>query len=224
MITTNYLKKELERLYERRKEAKLFQEQVSIDGSVLTVRSLIIKSEKEDIKKYDNKNPKCRIQGKVIGIDDIGKPNAYIPQIMTAEPELPRMMTGDYQKKAKPELTKEKDEKIDNLLRFEHPKVELLGNMDAKIWAEEFKKQYPIIDEEIMLGWFANAIMTGYDKKVTKLKAELCNANENLELMRKELAEKENELREMTELQEITRARLEAERLKLLCKGKEEKK
>ena len=44
----------------------------------------------------------------------------------------------------------------------------LIGNMDAKIWAEEFVKLVktnPSIatDEAIMLGWFANAIMTGYD-------------------------------------------------------------
>lgn len=43
--------------------------------------------------------------------------------------------------------------------------------MDAKVWAEEFIKtikEYPDIpfDEGTMMGWFANAIMAGYDKAV----------------------------------------------------------
>lgn len=45
----------------------------------------------------------------------------------------------------------------------------LIGNPDAKIWAEEFVKMVknkPSIatDEGSMIGWFANAIMAGYDK------------------------------------------------------------
>lgn len=44
----------------------------------------------------------------------------------------------------------------------------LIGNMDAKVWAEEFVKVVktkPLIptDEGTMIGWFANAIMAGYD-------------------------------------------------------------
>lgn len=38
------------------------------------------------------------------------------------------------------------------------------GEFDALKWAKEFKRLYPDSDEELMLGWFANAIMTGYDK------------------------------------------------------------
>lgn len=44
----------------------------------------------------------------------------------------------------------------------------LIGNMDAKVWAVEFvkivkrNKNIPT-DESTMLGWFANAIMAGYD-------------------------------------------------------------
>lgn len=49
--------------------------------------------------------------------------------------------------------------------------VTLIGNTDAKAWAEEFVHQFEghvcgendTIDEEIMVVWFANAIMTGYD-------------------------------------------------------------
>jgi len=47
---------------------------------------------------------------------------------------------------------------------------ELIGNLDAKKWAEEFvkrvkKKPSIATDEGTMIGWFANAIMTGYDKR-----------------------------------------------------------
>jgi hypothetical protein len=45
----------------------------------------------------------------------------------------------------------------------------LIGNPDAKVWAEEFvkllkEKSNIEIDEGLMIGWFANAIMAGYDK------------------------------------------------------------
>ena len=50
------------------------------------------------------------------------------------------------------------------------PAVEkkLVGNTDAKVWAEEFvklakKKPEIATDEGTMLGWFANAIMAGVD-------------------------------------------------------------
>jgi hypothetical protein len=44
----------------------------------------------------------------------------------------------------------------------------LISNLDAQIWAKEFintVKLHPEIatDKETMIGWFANAIMTGYD-------------------------------------------------------------
>lgn len=35
--------------------------------------------------------------------------------------------------------------------------------MDAKVWADEFVKLNPSADHGLMLGWFANAIMAGYD-------------------------------------------------------------
>ena len=46
----------------------------------------------------------------------------------------------------------------------------LIGNLDGKIWTHEFVKivkKNPNIatDEGTMIGWFANAIMTGYDKR-----------------------------------------------------------
>ena len=62
--------------------------------------------------------------------------------------------------------------------------VNLHSTMDAKIWAEEFMKYFYNIlfefDEGVMLSWFANAIMTGYDhssrrseEKINKLKSLL---------------------------------------------------
>ena len=48
-------------------------------------------------------------------------------------------------------------------------KTKLIGVFDARIWAEEFQKKIVNkgikIDEDLMLGWFANAIMSGYDYK-----------------------------------------------------------
>ena len=45
----------------------------------------------------------------------------------------------------------------------------LVGTFDAKVWAKEFikivkKKPSIATDEGTMIGWFANAIMAGYDK------------------------------------------------------------
>jgi hypothetical protein len=39
-------------------------------------------------------------------------------------------------------------------------------SFDARDWARAFCKQYPAIDEHVMLGWFANALMRGYDEGV----------------------------------------------------------
>ncbi len=35
--------------------------------------------------------------------------------------------------------------------------------MDAKLWADEFCKRNSASDHGTMLGWFANAIMIGWD-------------------------------------------------------------
>ena len=40
---------------------------------------------------------------------------------------------------------------------------ELYETTDATVWAREFCKRWPGIDEHTMLGWFANAIMCGHD-------------------------------------------------------------
>lgn len=54
-------------------------------------------------------------------------------------------------------------EKIDEVA------IRLHGEFDAAVWAEEFVKmvaKHPHIptDEGAMIGWFANAIMAGYDR------------------------------------------------------------
>ena len=48
---------------------------------------------------------------------------------------------------------------------------QVIDSMDAKRWAEEFirakiENEWSLddIDESLMLGWFANAIMAGYDE------------------------------------------------------------
>jgi hypothetical protein len=39
-----------------------------------------------------------------------------------------------------------------------------LPSFDAKDWAEAFCKQFPQMDVDIMVAWFANALMRGYDE------------------------------------------------------------
>ena len=41
--------------------------------------------------------------------------------------------------------------------------VDLVGCFDAQVWAKEFCKRNTASDEGTMIGWFANAIMAGYD-------------------------------------------------------------
>ena len=55
-----------------------------------------------------------------------------------------------------------------------------LQTMDAQQWARDFIETIntiptPVIDEDIMIGWFANAIMVGYDTAMRKIDhMELC--------------------------------------------------
>lgn len=39
-----------------------------------------------------------------------------------------------------------------------------LPSFDARDWAEAFCKHHPEIDEGLMIAWFANALMRGYDE------------------------------------------------------------
>lgn len=52
------------------------------------------------------------------------------------------------------------------------------SSTDAQYWAKEFMKIWQnepidIMDEEMMVGWFANAIMAGYDE--ARRKYEMVN-------------------------------------------------
>ena len=65
--------------------------------------------------------------------------------------------------------------------------------MDACVWAEEFCKRNPDADEDLMRGWFANAIMAGYDvasykkdDEIRRLEAEKAEMLEVLERIRDE--------------------------------------
>ncbi len=56
--------------------------------------------------------------------------------------------------------------------------VNLNDTFDARIWVQEWLKtikEHPDIptDEGTMLGWFANAIMAGYDYAYRQMKTEL---------------------------------------------------
>jgi hypothetical protein len=43
-----------------------------------------------------------------------------------------------------------------------------LPSFDARDWAAAFCKHHPDIDEGLMLAWFANALMRGYDQRVSE--------------------------------------------------------
>ncbi len=48
------------------------------------------------------------------------------------------------------------------------------GIFDAKVWAKMFCDTIGFEDEEWAFGWFANAIMTGYDKGVADTEFKAC--------------------------------------------------
>lgn len=37
-------------------------------------------------------------------------------------------------------------------------------SFDARVWAHAFCEAHPEMDEQVMAGWFANALMRGYDE------------------------------------------------------------
>lgn len=43
-----------------------------------------------------------------------------------------------------------------------------LSSFDARDWAEAFCKINPGIDEGVMLSWFANALMRGFDERAAR--------------------------------------------------------
>lgn len=47
-------------------------------------------------------------------------------------------------------------------------KQEWPHTMDARVWADKFIEQYPGFDKGEAIGWFANAIMAGYDTAMSR--------------------------------------------------------
>lgn len=43
-----------------------------------------------------------------------------------------------------------------------------LPSFDAQEWAKAFCKVFPGCDEETVVGWFANALMRGYDQRTSE--------------------------------------------------------
>lgn len=58
--------------------------------------------------------------------------------------------------------------------------VDVLQTMDANVWAAEFMRLFQDrkedIDHGLMLAWFANAIMHGFDEATRKYDAALADA------------------------------------------------
>jgi len=48
----------------------------------------------------------------------------------------------------------------------------LVGELDGRKWAEVFCFMNPAINKDMMVGWFCNAIMTGYDIAENKYRKE----------------------------------------------------
>jgi hypothetical protein len=63
----------------------------------------------------------------------------------------------------------------DSTVKTERPAGYPYGEFDASKWAEEFMRLFgdrlTDIDEGLMIGWFANAIMTGFDEAQRRAEA-----------------------------------------------------
>ena len=53
-----------------------------------------------------------------------------------------------------------------------------LSSFDARDWAQAFCERFPGHDEGLMISWFANALMRGYDERAAALEAERGLADE----------------------------------------------
>ncbi len=115
---------------------------------------------------------------------DIGKPSLWDEAEISLTPPTPSEIAG--LKEGDEILVKRKvrcingkktliitdDNETDIVAIFPQPQQEYkfnLQSMDAKVWAEEFnktlvKKGIQPFDPDFMLGWFANAIMVGFDE------------------------------------------------------------
>ena len=85
---------------------------------------------------------------------------------------------------------------------LESEQVSLSQEFDAKVWAKEFVRIFTKtrllragIDEQTMIGWFANASMAGYDNGSTKT-GEL---EKELDRLKSELADHVKRVKELEE-------------------------
>ena len=62
--------------------------------------------------------------------------------------------------------------------------VNLADCFDAQVWAEEFCKRFNNMDKDVMIGWFANAIMAGYDNNARKQNEQIKQLNCAMEAVR----------------------------------------
>ena len=53
--------------------------------------------------------------------------------------------------------------------------MKLHSTMDAVVWAQEFMKINPPIDEDTMRAWFANSIMCGWDHALQRINKDHLN-------------------------------------------------
>lgn len=93
-------------------------------------------------------------------------------------------------------------------------------NPDARVWAKFFMETWekigrPLPDEEMMIGWFANAMMAMHDHLKPNEAADLITAlradNEKLRAALKDCIEVLDDLKWSTEAVERARAALEKE-------------
>lgn len=87
------------------------------------------------------------------------------------------------------------------------PKVDPLTTLDAKLWAEEFMRiwsgRWDEVDEGLMIAWFANAIMRGFDEGQHRLRAKLelaGNEYTHVIMLKEEIADLRAKLAERDEL------------------------
>ena len=64
--------------------------------------------------------------------------------------------------------------------------AELLQSFDARVWAREFIRIISLnpshaLDEEMMIGWFSNALMRGYDEYAGRQSQQLKDAEACIE-------------------------------------------
>ena len=59
------------------------------------------------------------------------------------------------------------EKEYENVPPKERPDLPL-PSFDARDWAEAFCKRNPSIDYGLMLAWFANALMRGYDQRMSE--------------------------------------------------------